>query len=239
MAPRVSAADVPVLLVQRNFLFHIDVNNNPNRNIAAALGDTIRLRVQNHDAVTHTFTEPHFPQDTSPGTTQNLTENFLSVNLTAGSFFLWNHTVTTGDQGMWLFYCKPHSSGTYPLRSGMIGFFYLGTPTVRIVSPANQATVSTLGFRMAVEVQGFPMDAENVGLPNITGHGHLHFFLDGNYVAFSTSPVFAFPASSSLSPGSHVIRAELFTNNHFALSTRVFQEITVTAAPPSIQASVP
>ena len=231
MAPRASAADVPVLLLQRNFLFHIDVNNNANRNIAAAVGDTIRLQVKNNDAVTHTFTAPHFPQDTSPGTTQNLTENFLSVNLTAGSSFFWNYTVTTGDQGMWQFYCKPHSSGTYPFRSGMIGFFYLGAPTVQITSPATGATVSTLGFRLTVQVQTFTLDAENVGLPNITGHGHIHFFVDGTYVGLSPSPVFDFGA---LSTGSHVIRAELFTNNHWALPTPVFQQINVIAGPPEL-----
>src|SRR5213594_3842042 len=129
-APKVAAATVPVSLYQRNFQFHVGNQFAAERNIALNVGDRIELRVENKDStVNHTFTSAHFPQDTT-NVAQDLSDNFVSLNVTKagtpGAVVFWNYTVVAGDKGVWEYHCKPHVGG------GMLGFFYIGQPTLSI-----------------------------------------------------------------------------------------------------------
>src|SRR3990170_2866520 len=110
-----------------------------------------------------------------------------------------------------------------------------GSPEIRIMEPLGAAEVSTLGFRIRVGISNFTVDRENYAGTTVAGRGHVHFSVDGNLAAAVTSTEFNF---GSLAAGTHTVRAELRNNDHSALTPAIFQEITVTAAVPSIQVSL-
>lgn len=114
IAPPAAAADTPVTLIAKNTVWHIGSETSSDTAIRANVGDTLRLRVENHDTFFHTFTAPQFNVDAS---------------LDAGDVFFWNHTVASSDVGTWQYYCTPHSSGTYPNRSGMVGTLVFTNPS--------------------------------------------------------------------------------------------------------------
>ncbi len=108
---------------------------------------------------------------------------------------------------------------------------------ITIVSPANNADVSTEGFQLDVAIAGWELDGENYGGNPIPGHGHYHVFVDGGApVGTPTTPTFRI---DSLTAGSHTITVDLRTNNHQLLSPTVEASITVTAAAPSISILAP
>ena len=114
IAPPAAAADTSVTLIAKNNLWHIGSETSSDTAIRANVGDTLRLRVENHDTFFHTFTAPQFNVD---------------APLDPGAVFFWNHTVTSSDVGTWQYYCIPHSTGTYPNRSGMIGTLVFTNPS--------------------------------------------------------------------------------------------------------------
>src|SRR2546425_7719152 len=84
--------------------------------------------------------------------------------------------------------------------------------TLKVVTPATGAQVSTLGVRMVVQVGGgFILDQQNYGGTNITGHGHVHYFVDGVYkgAKWLTEVVF-----TGLTPGAPNPQAELPYDEH-------------------------
>src|SRR3990170_933213 len=108
------------------------------------------------------------------------------------------------------------------------------TPAIAILSP-EVASVSILGVRIEVSVAGFEIDEANYGGATVAGRGHIHYSVDGTLAAATTATAFDLGA---LTAGTHTIRAELRNNDHSALNPAIFQEITVTAAVPSIQVSL-
>lgn len=124
-APPAAAADVNVSLIAQGFAWHVGSASSSNSQIAVNVGDTIHLTIQNLvDNTPHTFTAPHFPAATGqvgPGPN-------LNVNLSAGATFVWNYTFTASDVGTWQYYCVPHSTGTYPNRTNMVGTIAVTTP---------------------------------------------------------------------------------------------------------------
>ena len=104
-------------------------------------------------------------------------------------------------------------------------------PSITIRSPKDMSTVSTRGVRVTVDVLGLILDQANYAGANIVGHGHIHYSVDGSLASATTS---TFADIGSLTPGTHVIRAELRNNDHSALTPAVFTEILVTALAPSI-----
>jgi plastocyanin len=107
-APRVQAADVSVDLHAANITWHVGTETSTSTTITVNQGDTIRLRIVDHDAATpgHTFDAPQF----------GVSETLVPM----GTIFV-NITTDASDVGTWQFFCTPHSAGTYPSRTGMVG----------------------------------------------------------------------------------------------------------------------
>ncbi|MFQ5907792.1 MAG: fibronectin type III domain-containing protein [Thermoplasmata archaeon] len=108
----------------------------------------------------------------------------------------------------------------------------VAAPSIALTRPVNGGSVSTLGAQFRVAVQGFDLDNQNLGGNPIPGHGHYHVFVDGTFTGTTpTEPSFSIP---SFTPGSHIVKVDLRTNDHQLLSPTVEDMITVTAADPSI-----
>lgn len=128
-APRVQAADVTVTLIAKDSVWHVATETSTEKDIVVNVGDTLRLRVDNHDFFLHTFTAPQFAEE--PG--QGGDGPFLNATLPIeGSTFFWNHTVEAAEAGNWQYYCIPHSFGTYPDRVGMVGRLVFVAPGVGV-----------------------------------------------------------------------------------------------------------
>ncbi len=121
--PAARAADVSVTLIAKNTSWNVGTETSGVTTISVNVGDTLRLRIENRDSFLHTFTANQFPAVTNQGGGGV----FLNVTMTAGRIFFWNRTMTSADAGNWQFYCIPHSTGTYPNRSGMTGAISVAT----------------------------------------------------------------------------------------------------------------
>ncbi len=124
--PSARAADVSVTLIAKNIAWHVGTETSTQTTITVTAGDTLRLRIENHDTVLHTFTAPQFPAAPNQGGGGNT----LNVTLDADQIFFWNFTLRSTDVGSWQYYCIPHSGGTYPNRSGMIGLIVVQSSTL-------------------------------------------------------------------------------------------------------------
>ncbi len=110
-------------------------------------------------------------------------------------------------------------------------------PSVTFLHPTDGGTVSTMGARFQLDVQGFELDTENYGGEPIPGHGHYHAFVDigtpnETFIGTPTEPFFDVGA---LTPGPHNITVNLRTNNHALLSPNIEATMMVTAVEPSIK----
>jgi len=105
--------------------------------------------------------------------------------------------------------------------------------TIKVISPATGAQVSSLGVRIVVQVGGgFILDQQNFGGTNITDHGHIHYFVDGVYKGATWLTEFVF---SGLTPGAHTLKAELHYDDHGLVVPIVADSVQVTAGTPSIK----
>ncbi len=114
-------------------------------------------------------------------------------------------------------------------------------PSIAIVTPANNAPVSTSGVRLEVRVQGFDLSAANYGGTVVPGQGHIHYLEGATLLGATASTEFD---TSSLTPGTHAIKAELHNNDHslFTDATHPFgynATVTLTASGPSIVIRTP
>jgi len=115
----VAAANVPVTLIAYTVAWHVGTHSTPpNPTVQVNPSDVLQLRIENHDAMTHTFTFPHF--------TVNDTLN--SGSPSAPFVIFVNITTSTADNGKWQFYCSipGHSSGANEARTGMVGWVQVG-----------------------------------------------------------------------------------------------------------------
>jgi len=145
----VTAAEVSVTLIAQNFQWHVGTATSTDTAIRAAVGDTLRLRIENRDSGTggdHTFTAPQFPVVAGQGGG----DNFLNFTLAPGAVAFWNFTLRAGDLGTWQYYCLPHSGGTYPNRAGMVGTFVVSAAAVPPTSSDN--TLLIVGGVIAVVI---------------------------------------------------------------------------------------
>jgi len=113
-----SAADVNQTIVAAGFQFHLGTATGATApTITIAPGDVLRLRIENVDAASHTFTTDHFGIDDpiSAGSAANPTVIFVNI------------TTDAGDAGTWQFWCVPHSSGPNGQRTGMVGAIRVAT----------------------------------------------------------------------------------------------------------------
>ena len=129
IATPAAAADVNVTLIAKNLGWHVGSDTSTVTTVSVTVGDTLRLRVENQETtpVTHTFTVPQFS---------------INQTLNQGAVFFFNHTAVAGDVGNWQFFCIPHSSGTYPNRSGMIGVLAIANPAAPRPTPGFDAILA-------------------------------------------------------------------------------------------------
>ncbi len=97
-----------------------------------------------------------------------------------------------------------------------------GTPTLKILSPANSSSVPS-NFVVSFIVANFTL-TDPAGQPSALNTGHLHVFVDGNYNNLWARPE---GVPLTLSGGSHIVKLQLVNNNHTALSPDVSKSITV------------
>ncbi len=114
-------------------------------------------------------------------------------------------------------------------------------PSIEITSPANGATVPAGNVTISVRVSNFNL-VEKLGQPNVSGEGHIHYFLDypapteqGKAAIPPTGTKWAAtPATSytfgNVGPGSHTIYVELVNNDHTPLNPPVVQSVTFTVS---------
>ena len=115
-----AAANVPVTLIAFNVQWHVGTHSTPPApTITVNPGDVLRLRIENHDGMGHTFTFPHF--------TVNDT---LDLGSPSAPFVIFvNITTVPADNGKWQFYCSVpgHAPGANESRTGMVGWVQVGT----------------------------------------------------------------------------------------------------------------
>ena len=93
-------------------------------------------------------------------------------------------------------------------------------PSMTITSPPPGENVGT-NFTATVAIENFTLSG-NVGGAAAPGEGHWHLFLDDSYVNYSTSNDLSV---SGVGLGQHVLRAELYNNDHTELTQRVYDEV--------------
>jgi len=115
------------------------------------------------------------------------------------------------------------------------------TPTLKINSPSNGATVKTGDITVKADVNNFKV-VDKQGQANVTGEGHLHFYMDVNPIPNAAGQP-AIPANPSanwahvsdtsytfrnVSPGTHTFVAQLVNNDHTPVVPAVSDMVTVT-----------
>lgn len=133
----------------------------------------------------------------------------------------------------------------------VIGFKLGSTkPAVKLVSPVDGAKLPAGDLTVTAEVTNFNV-VDKQGQANITGEGHLHFYLDVDAPTIQGQP--ATPSSGisadvygtnykfpNVPAGTHTISVELVNNDHTPLNPPVVQKITVTVdTTPRIKISTP
>src|SRR3989454_5930663 len=115
-----------------------------------------------------------------------------------------------------------------------------GTPSIKILEPTNDLSVSSLGFRLRVAVTNFTMSALDFGGWNLSGEGHMHIFdvVGTNEIYKAATPDTTFVVSG-WSVGPHTLKAELYNNNHTELPTDYSDSVNITVAAPSIALTAP
>jgi hypothetical protein len=103
-------------------------------------------------------------------------------------------------------------------------------PSIKIVAPRTNATVS--GSQMVVEVraQNFSLNPGAIGKPAKPGEGHWQVYVDGAFAGLSADEVVSLPndAYPKLSAGKHTIKVALFNNDHTPVVGAESSEIMVT-----------
>ncbi|MCC6619951.1 MAG: hypothetical protein IT385_01770 [Deltaproteobacteria bacterium] len=109
-----------------------------------------------------------------------------------------------------------HDSNHEPIpgtASDSVSFTYDAKPTVRILSPAGGARVSTDPFVIQVAVEDLKL-VDKAGQAAVPGEGHLHVFVDNAYIDFETSSRFELAIAEA---GAHTIKVTLHDNDHAAI----------------------
>lgn len=101
---------------------------------------------------------------------------------------------------------------TLPAQSGA-----QDAPSLKIVSPAAGATVTTDDIEVTVEVSNFTLDCQAIGAPPVAGHGLIHALLDGSTIAALTGlycqDTFTI-SGEGVTAGEHTLTVVLSENNH-------------------------
>jgi hypothetical protein len=108
---------------------------------------------------------------------------------------------------------------------------------VRITSPEDVGIAGPNTVTVAIAVENFRL-VDSLGVPNVPGEGHVHYFLDAD--AATTPGIPAIPATGRYAPtantsytwtdvpgGFHILSVELVNNDHTPLVPPVTDTITV------------
>jgi hypothetical protein len=97
-------------------------------------------------------------------------------------------------------------------------------PTLKLVTPAEGATVPAGSVSVLVEATGlkFVMPSNTV----VPGEGHVHFTLDDQPFKMSATPEYVL---KNVAPGAHTLKAELVQNDTKPFDPPAEQVITFTA----------
>ena len=115
------------------------------------------------------------------------------------------------------------------------------TPTLKITSPSNGATQKTGDIKITTQVKNFNV-LDKQGQTNVTGEGHLHFYMDVNPIPSAAgqpaiptdgTAVWAHISDTSytfqnVSPGTHTFAVQLVNNDHTPVVPAVTDMVTVT-----------
>lgn len=96
--------------------------------------------------------------------------------------------------------------------------------SLKVISPKNGQKITTTDIPVRVEVTGFKLSPEQVGLPDAKGEGHIHVMLDGMNmgVLFNmyAAPRFTLPGQA-ITPGRHTLIFDLASNTHMDFGNTV------------------
>ena len=103
-------------------------------------------------------------------------------------------------------------------------------PSIRVVAPRNNATVSGNQMVVEVRVENFTLNPMAIGKPASPGEGHWYTYVDGKFAGLSTDDVVSIPNDTypTLAAGKHTIRVELRNNDHTPVAGAEGAEIRVT-----------
>jgi predicted lipoprotein with Yx(FWY)xxD motif len=120
----------------------------------------------------------------------------------------------------------------------------IAAPALSIVSPSNGATVPAGDLTVNVKVDNFNV-VDKQGQPNVSGEGHVHFYLDVPAPTTPGQP--AIPPSgawahvsgttftfTNVTPGTHTITVQLINNDHSPLIPIVTAQATITVTGPAV-----
>lgn len=99
-------------------------------------------------------------------------------------------------------------------------------PAIQITSPAQGATVGS-SVTLHATVRDFMLMGADIGHKAKMGEGHWHVLVDGNYVTASAGPT---ALLTGLTPGPHLIEAQLANNDHSPLSPPAYYDLYVTVS---------
>jgi len=91
---------------------------------------------------------------------------------------------------------------------------YDPTPKVRVLAPTPGARVTTAPFTVAFELDSLAL-VDKQGQAAVPGEGHVHVFVDGEYIGVETTPTFELAIAA---PGRHTITLTLHDNDHTAIA---------------------
>lgn len=97
-------------------------------------------------------------------------------------------------------------------------------PAIEITSPAQGATIGP-SVTLRARITGFTVNGADIGHKMMAGEGHWHVLIDGVYATASAGPTAVLTA---LTPGQHLIEAQLANNDHSPLSPPAYYDLYVT-----------
>lgn len=115
------------------------------------------------------------------------------------------------------------------------------TGSLRVISPANGARITTTDIPVKVAVSNFRVSSANVGRPDVPNEGHIHVMVDGMTMGklfnFYTTPDFTL-LGRGLTPGQHTLIFDLASNTHEDFENTA-QKVTINYQPGGVAAMPP
>ncbi len=111
-----------------------------------------------------------------------------------------------------------------------------GPPQIKVLEPFAGDSVSSLGFRVRVEIDNFTVDSVGYGGVAVPGQGHWHLNVGSTLI---TATAATSVVVTGRPVGSLTLNASLHNSDHTALSPAVFALLTVSVVAPSVTLSAP